>query len=157
MGDILQNNFIKNIFYLFLPLFSGSIIGLIISNFIDYGILIKPLLAPPGFLFPIIWSILYLLLGLSFYLFKKTAINNQSIKKIYYLGLIVNLLWSIFFFIFKWRLFTIMWTILLLYLVIKLLILFFKENKVSFYLNIPYLIWLLFATYLTIEIYILNK
>ena len=126
----MQNNFLKNIFYLFLPLVSGSIICLIMSNFIDYGSLVKPLLAPPGFLFPIIWSIIYLLLGISYYLYKSQNKNN--------------------------KLLTIFWTILLLTLVIYLLYLFFREYKPSFYLNIPYLLWLIFATYLTIGVYILN-
>ena len=152
----LQSNFLKNIFYLFLPLVSGSIIGLIMSNFIDYGSLVKPLLAPPGFLFPIIWSIIYLLLGISYYLYKSQNKNNKLLDVIYYSSLIVNLFWSIFFFILKWRLFTIFWTILLLTLVIYLLYLFFREYKPSFYLNIPYLLWLIFATYLTIGVYILN-
>lgn len=152
----MQNNFIKNIFYLFLPLFLGSIIGLVISNFMDYGLLNKPPLSPPGFIFPIVWSIIYILLGLSYYLYRKNINNHCKVSKIYYLELIVNLLWSIFFFVLKWRLFTIFWTILLLGLVIYLLILYFKDYKISFYLNIPYLLWLLFATYLTIGVYLLN-
>ncbi len=153
----LQNKFVKSIFYLFFPLVCGSIIGLIMSSFIDYGNLIKPLLAPPGWLFPIIWSIIYLLLGISFYLYKNNDDSNKNIDLIYYISLGVNILWSVFFFILKWRLFTIFWTLLLLYLVIELLIMFFKTYKPSFYLNILYLLWLLFATYLTIGVYILNK
>ena len=148
---------IKKLFYIFFPLLSGSIIGLIISSFIDYGVLNKPPLSPPGYLFPIIWSILYFLMGLSYYLFKDKYYKETKLESfIYYLQLIINLLWSIFFFILKWRLFTIIWTILLLLLVIYLIILFYKKNKISTYLNIPYLIWLIFASYLTIGVYILN-
>ena len=144
----LQNNFVKNIFYLFLPLVCGSLIGLIISNFMDYGTLVKPLFAPPSFIFPIAWSIIYLLLGLSYFLYKKNNNSNNKIDVIYYLSLGINLLWSIFFFVLKWRFFTIIWTLILLYSVIELLFLFFKTYKQSFYLNIPYL---------TIGVYILNK
>lgn len=151
----MQNNFIKNMFFLFFPIFLGSIVGLIISSSIDYDLLIKPLLSPPGYIFPIVWSIIYILLGLSYYLFK-TKEDNEEISKTYYLGLFVNLLWSIFFFVLKWRFFTIIWTILLLILVIKLFILYLKNNELSAYLNIPYLLWLVFATYLTIGVYILN-
>ncbi len=147
--------FIRKIFYLFLPILLGSLVGLIISNFIDYGLLIKPLLSPPGYLFPIIWSIIYILMGLSFLLYRQNY-NDLKVIKIYYLQLAFNLLWSIFFFVFKWRLFTIFWTFILLGLVIYLLYLFYKNYKPSFYLNIPYLIWLIFATYLTIGVYILN-
>lgn len=121
----------------------------------DYGVIKKPPLSPPGYIFPIVWSILYILMGISYFLYRNKYDNLETIK-VYYAQLIVNLLWSIFFFVFKWRLFTILWTILLLGLVIYLLYLFYKEYKPSFYLNIPYLIWLIFATYLTIGVYILN-
>ncbi len=152
-----MNNFIKNIFYLFLPIFLGSIIGLVISNFIDYNYLIKPVLSPPGYLFPIVWSIIYLLLGISFYLYKKnTNTNNKRLDLVYYISLFINLFWSIIFFIFKWRLFIIYYTILLLALVIYLIKLFKDEYSISAYLNIPYLLWLIFATYLTIGVYVLN-
>jgi len=148
---------LKKLFYLFLPIISGSIIGLIISNSIDYGLLVKPPLSPPGFLFPIIWSILYLLMGISYYLFKEKYPKETKIESIvYYIQLIMNLLWSILFFILKWRLFTIAWTIILALMVVYLLFLFYNKNKISTYLNIPYLLWLIFATYLTIGIYILN-
>jgi len=148
---------IKKLFYLFLPLLCGSLIGLIISNSIDYGIINKPLLSPPGFIFPIVWSVIYILMGISYLIFKNDYPNDtQKESKIYYVQLIVNLLWSIFFFVFKWRFFTILWTILLLILVIYMIYLFFQKKKISAYLNIPYLIWLIFATYLTIGVYLLN-
>ena len=148
-------NIIKKIFYLFFPLICGSLIGVLISNFMDYSTLIKPLLAPPGYIFPIAWSIIYLLLGLSFLLYKSKN-NNLTLDKIYYLSLAINLSWSIFFFVFKWYLFTCIWTVILLLSVIYLLKLFYSQNKSSFYLNLPYLLWLIFATYLTFGIYILN-
>ena len=147
---------LNNLFYLFFPLICGSIIGLLTSSFIDYNTLIKPPLSPPGYIFGIVWPILYLLMGISYYLLKKDNYDTQKESIIYYSQLFVNLLWSIFFFVLKWRLFTVFWTILLLGLVIYMIILFFKKNKVSVYLNIPYLIWLIFATYLSIGVYILN-
>lgn len=150
-----MNNIVKKLFYIFFPLIMGTFVGLIISSYQDYAFLVKPLLSPPGYLFPIVWSILYLLLGISFFLYRKNNNNSKTIK-IYYLSLFVNLFWSIFFFVLKWYLFTIFWTILLLILVIYLLYLFYQEYKPALYLNIPYLIWLIFATYLTINIYILN-
>ena len=148
-------NIIKKIFYLFFPLICGSLIGVLISNFMDYSSLVKPPIAPPGYIFPIAWSIIYLLLGLSFLLYKSKN-NSPTLDKVYYLSLAINLLWSIFFFIFKWYLFTCIWTIILLLSVIYLLKLFYYQNRISFYLNLPYLIWLTFATYLTFSIYFLN-
>lgn len=149
--------FIKKLFYLFLPIICGSIIGLLTSNSIDYGVLNQPPLSPPGYIFPIVWSILYLLMGISYYLFKNKYYKDAKLESIvYYAQLAVNLLWSIFFFVLNWRLFSIGWTILLLLLVIYLIFLFYDKNKISAYLNIPYLLWLIFATYLTIGVYILN-
>ena len=141
---------------LFFPLLCGSIIGLIISNYIQYADFIKPPLAPPGFIFPIVWSILYILMGIAFYLYKNNSQNDKKINILYYIQLTLNLLWSIFFFILKWRLFTVIYTIIFTIIVIILLIQFYTKYKPAFYLNIPYLLWLLFATYLTIGIYILN-
>jgi len=148
--------YIKKLFYLFFPLICGTLIGLLTSSFTDYQTFNRPPLSPPGYIFPIVWSILYLLMGLSYLIFKN---NNNYTKKestIYYLQLGVNLLWTIFFFVLKWRLFSIFWTILLLLLVIYLVKLFYEKTKLSSYLNIPYIIWLIFATYLTIGVYILN-
>ena len=144
---------LKNAYYLLLPIFLGGLIGFIINKYIDYTILNKPPLAPPKVLFPIMWSIIYILMGISYYIYRKKTVNKSTL---YYIQLFVNLLWSILFFVFKLRLLSIFWIVLLdilVYLVIKE---FNKESKISAYLNIPYLIWCLFATYLTIGIYILN-
>ncbi|MBQ7105551.1 MAG: tryptophan-rich sensory protein [Bacilli bacterium] len=151
-----MNKIIKNIFYLFLPIILGSIVGFIISDYIDYSTLIKPPLAPPKILFPIAWSIIYLLMGISYYLFKKKNFETKKENYVYYLQLIINLLWSIIFFVFKLRFLSILWIILLDILVVYMIYKFYKKYKISAYLNIPYLIWILFATYLTIGIYILN-
>lgn len=150
-----MNNKFKNIFYIIFPLLGGFIISIIINSTINYQELNQPPLAPPSIIFPIVWTILYLLMGVSFYIYKKDN-NDETTETIYYLQLVINYFWSIFFFLFKWYLFSIIWIILLDTLIIILLSRFKKENKISYYLNIPYLIWCLFATYLTIGIYILN-
>ena len=147
-----MNNKLKNAFYILLPIILGSIIGFIINTDI-YKTLIKPPLAPPSILFPIMWSIIYILMGISYYIYRK---NTTYESKIYYTQLIVNLLWSIIFFTLKLRFLAVLWIILLDILVILMLKEFKKVNKTSFYLNILYLIWTLFATYLTIGIFILN-
>ena len=136
---------------LFLPLILGTIVGLIVSSN-GYNTLNQPPLAPPGILFPIVWSILYLLMGISYNLTSKT----KDIKLIYYLQLIFNYLWSFIFFVFEMRFLAIIWIIILIILVIIMIVRFYKDNKISGYLQIPYLIWLLFALYLSIGIYILN-
>ena len=149
-------NFKKG-FYIFLPIILGSIVGCLISGNIDYPTLLKPPFSPPKILFPIVWSIIYLLMGISYYILKKNYYTDTFKESlVYYTQLIVNLLWSIIFFTLKWRFVSVIWIILLDFLVIKMISLFYKKEKVSAYLNILYLIWILFATYLTIGIYILN-
>ena len=143
------------LFWLLFPLIIGFLVGLAITGYIDYNSLIKPPLAPPSMAFPIAWTIIYLLLGISYFIYRK---NNQEEKtiNIYYIQLFVNALWSIIFFVLKWRFISIIWIILLLGLIIYLFYLYSKSNKTSAYLLIPYIIWVVFATYLNIGIYILN-
>lgn len=150
-----MKKWLTTLFYLFLPIILGSIIGFLISGQLDYNSLNRPPLSPPSILFPIIWSILYLIMGVSYFLYRKEN-NNFETKVIYYTQLVVNLFWSIFFFLLKWRFFSILWIIILDFLVLYLIKRFIEEKKLSAYLNIPYLIWCLFATYLTIGIYFLN-
>lgn len=145
----------QKIFYILLPLVGGSIIGLIINNYIDYDYLINPPLSPSSYIFPIVWSILYLLIGISYYIYRKNNNNSLTIK-LYYTQLIFNYLWSIIFFVFKLTLFAAIWIILLVIIIIWLMIRFYKEEVLSFYLFIPYILWVLFATYLNIGIVILN-
>lgn len=147
---------LKSLFYLLLPLTMGIIIGIIINGNIDYLKLTKPFLAPPSYLFPIIWSILYIFMGISFYLLNKNDNIDKNIKIIYYSQLIVNGLWSIIFFSLKLRLLACLWIVLLDVLVTLMISKFSEAKKVCGYLNIPYLLWCLFATYLTIGIYLLN-
>lgn len=145
-----------NLFYLFFPLIIGGIVGFVISGNIDYQNLIKPPLAPPKILFPIVWSIIYLLMGISYFVLKRNTRDTNDESKVYYLQLFINALWSIIFFVLKWRFISVIWIILLDVIVIYMFKLFYKKVKLSAYLNFLYIIWILFATYLTIGIFILN-
>jgi len=151
-----MKNILKNGFYLFFPLIIGGIVGWLIAGKIDYTLLVKPPFAPPKILFPIAWTIIYLLMGVSYFILKKNEKNLEIEATIYYIQLFVNALWSIIFFLWKFRLLACFWIVLLDLLVILMIYIFYKRNKVSAYLNIPYLLWVLFATYLTFGIYILN-
>lgn len=152
-----MKNILKKGFYIFFPLVIGGIVSIIIKNHIDYSILNKPPLSPPKLLFPIAWSIIYLLMGISYYLFRKDYPNNEDkITFLYYFQLFINALWSIIFFLFKWRFLAIIWILLLLALIVWLTMLLYQKIKISSYLYIPYIIWVIFATYLTIGVYILN-
>lgn len=140
-----------------IPVIIGGLVGLIISTKIDYNTLTKPYLAPPNIAFPIVWTILYILMGISYGIIKFKGENDRKIKIIYYVQLIVNALWSIIFFVLKWRLFAFIWIVLLDILVGAMLIKFYNKNKIAGLLQIPYLLWVLFASYLNISIYILSK
>lgn len=147
----------KGILYIFLPIVLGGIVGVITSgSFSSYANLERLPLSPPGWLFPVVWSILYLLMGISYYLYKKEYEVNGLVDRVYYAQLFVNLVWPIIFFVWELRLAAVIWIILLFGLVGYMIYLFWNRKKVSAYLNIPYIIWVLFATYLTIGVYVLN-
>lgn len=140
-----------------IPVVVGGIVGLIISGSIDYNSLKQPPLSPPSIFFPIVWSILYILMGISYGILDSNLLVDSGINSIYYLQLFVNALWSIFFFVFKWRFFSFLWILLLLALVVIMIVRFYRKNKTSGLLQIPYLLWILFATYLNLGVYLLNK
>ncbi len=147
---------LKKVFFIFTPSVIGGIVALLIKNKINYDTLVKPIGAPPKLAFPIAWTIIYLLMGISYYLYKKNDLDDKDLNKLYYIQLFVNALWSIIFFIVRNYLLSSLWIILLDILVLLMLLKFYQNKKVSCYLNIPYMIWILFASYLTIGIYLLN-
>lgn len=150
-------NFKSLIISILIPLIVGGISSLVSMPFMDYGNLIQPPLAPPGWLFPIVWTILYILMGISFYLILESdSYDKDEAYVVYFLQLFVNGLWSIFFFVLKWRLFSSIWLALLIVLIVIMIIRFYKINKTAGLLQIPYLLWCLFALYLNIGVYILN-
>lgn len=139
------------------PVILGGIVGIFISMFMDYNALQKPPLSPPGFIFGIVWTIMYILMGISYGLLETRGLHDEQTKKAYYWQLVVNLIWPILFFVFKWRLFSSIWIILLDILVINMIVKFYQKHKLAAYLQIPYLLWTMFATYLNIGIYLLNR
>lgn len=152
-----MSNFKTYVKSILIPVFVGGIVGFIISGSIDYSSLEKPFLAPPNILFPIVWTILYVLMGISYGLLNTKNLINTKTKLIYYTQLFVNIMWPIFFFTLKWRLFAFIWILLLDILVVIMIYNFYKKNKVSGLLQIPYLLWILFASYLNLSIYLLNN
>lgn len=147
---------IISIFHIFFPLLLGGLVGIIISRNIDYKNLNQPLLSPPSILFPIIWTILYLLMGITYYLIEKENKLSTNEKILYYIQLFVNILWPILFFTLKLRGFSIIWISILDILVLLLFKNIYKKDKKISYLLIPYIIWTFFATYLNIGVYLLN-
>ncbi len=139
-----------------IPLALGGIVGFLISGSMDYDMLNQPPLSPPSILFPIVWTILYVLMGVSFGILRDKHLNDSNVKLIYYVQLIVNLLWPIAFFVLKWRLFAFIWILILDVLVVLMIFTFYKRDKTAALLQLPYLAWVLFASYLNLGVYILN-
>ena len=152
-----MSNKYKWIKSILIPIAAGGIIGFAISGFIDYNALNKPPLSPPGFIFGIIWSILYILMGISYGILDTRNLADEKVNTVYYLQLIVNIIWPVLFFVLKARLLSSIWIVLLLVLIIYMIVTFNKKNKLAAYLQIPYLMWTAFATYLNIGVYLLNR
>ena len=139
------------------PLIVGAVIGIIMSGSIDYESLKQPPLAPPSWLFPVAWTILYMLMGVSFEILEVNDVIDSKAKTIYYIQLGINALWSIIFFVLKARLLAFIWVLILDIAVIAFLVVFYKRNKTAGLLQIPYLLWVLFASYLNLGVYLLNR
>lgn len=131
---------------------------LTLGNFKAYSALLQPPLAPPGLLFPVVWTILYILMGVSAYLVYECDTEEKYIGlAVYVLQLIFNFLWLIIFFNIRNLLFAFVWLVFLWVLVLAMTISFYRVNKAAGLLQIPYLLWVTFAGYLNIALYILNK
>lgn len=139
------------------PLIVGGIVGIIMSGSIDYESLKQPVLSPPSWIFPVMWTLLYILMGVSYGLLEEKNVMDKSAKTIYYIQLGINALWSIIFFVLKARLFAFIWILILDIAVIVFLSVFYKRNKTAGLLQIPYLLWVLFASYLNLGVYLLNR
>ena len=107
--------------------------------------------SPPGWVFPIVWLILYTLMGIAAYRIYMKNPKAESLK-LYLIQLAVNFLWPIIFFNLGWQLFAAAWILLLWYLVFVLIKEFARIDRGAAKLLIPYLIWLTFAAYLNIVI-----
>lgn len=144
---------------LLLPLVVGLLSTLITSgakNF--YSTINKPPFTPPGFLFPVVWTILYLLMGVSSYL----VVKSDSEKKpfallLYYRQLFFNFLWPIIFFNAGAFLSALIILVILWIIVFLMIRAFYAIKPLAGLLQIPYLIWLTFAGYLNLAVFLLNR
>ena len=153
----MSNKFKTYLKSILVPVLIGGIVGFIISGSINYNSLEKPPLSPPSLTFPIVWTILYILMVISYGILKNNSLVDSGISSIYYLQLFFNALWPIAFFLLKWRLFAFIWIIVLAILIIVMIARFYKKIKTSAWLQVPYLLWTLFATYLNFGVYLLNR
>lgn len=117
----------------------------------------KPPFSPPGWLFPAVWTILYLLMGFASYLVLVSEKPGQTAWKLYVIQLIFNFFWPIFFFNLEQYLLSFVWLLLLWLLILATILWFSRSSKLAGYLLIPYLLWVTFAGYLNLGIYFLNR
>ena len=143
-----------------IPIGVGALAAFLTRDSMDtFAMLNKPALSPPGFLFPIVWTILYILMGISSYLVITSGQGKNKIRDaliIYGLQLVFNFFWSIWFFQFGWYLFACIWRLILWVLIFNTIAAFYEISKPAAYLLIPYLLWVTFAGYLNFAIYLMN-
>lgn len=139
----------------------GALSALLTSGSMDiYSELKTPPASPPALLFPIVWTVLYVLMGISaaiIYGYRSEMPEKvRSALTTYGLSLAVNFFWSIIFFNLRLLLLSFVWLLLLLYLIIKTIVQYRPINSLAAYLQIPYALWVAFAGYLSFGIWFLN-
>lgn len=143
-----------------LPLFVGQLSASLTADTIPMASQLKqPPLYPPRILFPIVWTLLYLSMGIASYLILRSDADTNDIVdafSAYLLQLTVNFFWPIFFFNFQAFFFSFLWLVLLWILVGLTIYNFSQVSKPAACLMLPYLIWLTFAGYLNFAIFVLN-
>ena len=139
---------------------AGALSALLAGDFTSFcSEIIQPPLSPPPWLFPVVWAVLYALMGISAYMIwnnRKNEIRRSNALRLYYIQLAVNFSWSIIFFRFRALGLAAAVAVILFLLVGAMILSFRKISPLAAKLNIPYLIWLGFASYLAISIYFLN-
>lgn len=143
-----------------LPLLVGAISALLTrESMMLFASVSKPPLSPPGWLFPVVWTILYTLMGIASYLVLTSDAPKEEIGKainVYLYQLLLNSLWSTWFFNFRWYFFAFVWLVSLWVMILVTLVRFYRISKPAGYLLIPYLLWVTFAGYLNLGIALLN-
>ncbi|MCC7004438.1 tryptophan-rich sensory protein [Candidatus Nomurabacteria bacterium] len=156
-----KNIIIKLIISIFVPLLAGYIGSFFTTPSIPiwYNSLIKPSFTPPSFVFGPVWTILFILMGIAFFLVWKKDLKNSNSKKaigIFFFQLVINILWSVMFFGLRSPLAGLI-VIAVLWLSILLTIFsFYRISKLSAYLLVPYILWVSFASCLNYAIWTLN-
>lgn len=165
MGNTFKVINLKNILrlaiFIAIPLAVGGLAGFLTQNSREfYAALQKPPLSPPGYLFPIIWTVLYILIGIASYLVYQKGFTNPAVRealKYYAISLLLSFIWPLVFFRFK--------LLLLAFLVLVLLWIFtgiatakfYRISRAAGWLMVPYWLWITFAGYLNLAVLLLNR
>lgn len=156
----MKSNFKKLLICLAIPLAIGGLSALLSGGMASYRDLRQPPLSPPGWLFPVVWTVLYLLMGYASYRILGSGGSRIAIRSaltLYGAQLFFNLLWSPVFFGLQWRL-AAFFILLVLWIFILLTLRAFQalDSKAADLL-LPYLLWVTFAGYLNFGAYVLNR
>ena len=152
---------LKFLISILLPLSLGAIAGMFTSQSVPewYATLNRPSFNPPNWIFGPVWTTLYILMGISFFLIWKqeaSKVRNRAIL-IFLLQLMLNFAWSFIFFYFNMIGLALVEIILLWISIVMMLVVFYKIKPIASYINIPYLLWVTFATVLNASYYFLNR
>ena len=152
---------LKFLVSIILPLSLGAIAGMFTSQSVPewYATLNRPSFNPPNWIFGPVWTTLYILMGISFFLIWKqeaSKVRNRAIL-IFLLQLLLNFAWSFIFFYFNMIGLALVEIVLLWISIVLMLVVFYKIKPIASYINIPYLLWVTFATVLNASYYILNR
>lgn len=143
-----------------IPLLAGSVAGLLSGGGIAVSeTLIQPPLSPPGWLFPVAWTLWYVLMGIASYLILTSGADDSAVAaalSLYGYQLAANFLWPVFFFDFGWYFFSFLWLVLLWVLIALTIRSFYPISKTAARLMVPYFLWVTFAGYLNFGIWWLN-
>ena len=146
-----------NLFFFVVTTLLIGFVGGLIGGSGGYAALEAPPLAPPGWVFPVVWTALYILMAVAAWLVYESRDEDRiGAIRLYYFQFIVNALWTLFFFRLSWRLFALLWLLLLIALVVLTFLRFRAIRPLAGWLLIPYLAWCIFAAYLNLGFYLLN-
>jgi len=155
------NHIIKLVASLLLPLGIGGIAGMFTSEAIPgwYASLNQPSFNPPNWVFGPVWTTLYTILGISFFLIWKLPSSKERNLAIlvFFVQLLLNFCWSFFFFYFKMIGLALIDILALWTMIVVMLVRFYKLKPIASYINIPYLLWVSFATALNMAYFFLNR
>lgn len=155
-----MNKFIRLIKCILIPLLVGGISGYYTSTSITtwYVTLNKPSFNPPNYLFGPVWTLLYVLMGVSIYiaLNKSKPENKNGIIFVFAFQLILNFIWSFIFFKYHNLGLAFIEIILMWFSISFMIFVFYKTSKIAALINIPYLVWVSFASVLNGTIWYLN-
>ena len=160
-SNLMKSTTKKLIICLIIPLAVGGLSALLTMGSMEqFEKLNQPPLSPPSWLFPVVWTILFVLMGIASYLVLTSGDNASAVKStltFYGIQLVFNFFWTIIFFNLRLYLVAFVWLIILWVLILTTLIGFFRISKPAGWLMLPYLIWVAFAGYLNIAIFFLNS